>query len=313
MVAPELEPSMSDALLLIHAGAGVPADAGPLLAQRQALHDILITAQSWLLAGAPALDVVVQTVALLEDCPWFNAGHGAVLNAAGECELDAAVMDGRDQSAGAVAGLRRTRNPVRAALTLLRAGSRPLMLVGEAADVHAQAQGCQMVQPDYFETAGRRAQWQSWRAATGAAPLLDHAARMGTVGAVARDASGALAAATSTGGMTGKAVGRVGDSPLIGAGTFADGEVAVSCTGTGEAFMRSVAAHAVAARMRWGGQDLTTAAHAVVHEDLRRVGGEGGLIALGRQGDGVWAYNSPGMYRGRVSATDAPVLAVFEH
>jgi beta-aspartyl-peptidase (threonine type) len=311
MVALDQEFRMSDALLLIHGGAGVPADAGLLAPQREALRDILLAGQRWLAAGAPAVEVVVQTVALLEDCPWFNAGHGAVLNAEGDCELDAAVMDGSRLQAGAVAGLRRTRNPVRAAEALLKGGSRPLMLIGAAADAYAQAQGCEMVTPGYFETPLRRAQWQAWRAAAQSAPRLDHDGRMGTVGAVARDSSGNLAAATSTGGMTGKAVGRIGDSPLIGAGTYADDRVAVSCTGTGEAFIRLAAAHAVAARLRWGGQGLQAAAASVVQEELPRVGGEGGLIALGRSGDGVWAFNTPGMYRGRVGVQAEPRVAVF--
>lgn len=311
MVALDQESRMSDALLLIHGGAGVPADAGLLAPQREALRDILLAGQRWLAAGAPAVDVVVQTVALLEDCPWFNAGHGAVLNAEGDCELDAAVMDGSSLQAGAVAGLRRTRNPVRAAAALLEGGSRPLMLIGAAGDAYAQAQGCEMVVPSYFETPLRRAQWLAWRAAAQTAPRLDHDGRMGTVGAVARDARGALASATSTGGMTGKASGRVGDSPLIGAGTYADERVAVSCTGSGEAFIRTLAAHALAARMRWQGMELASAAHAVVFDDLGRVQGEGGLIALGTEGGGVWTYNSPGMYRGSVSATGAPRVAVY--
>lgn len=300
---------MNGPVLAIHGGAGVVARQGDQQPQREALREILLQGREMLRTGLSALDIAEAMVVLLEDCPWFNAGHGAVLNANGEFELDAAIMDGRQLAAGAVAGLRSTRNPIRAARLLLDRGGQPLLLAGAAADRLA-AQHMEPVNADYFETPLRRAQWQRWLDERGTAPRLDHDGRMGTVGAVVRDTAGCLAAATSTGGMTGKAPGRVGDSPLIGAGTYADSRVAVSCTGSGEAFIRCAAAHAVSARMRWGGQSVAAAADATISEDLAAIGGEGGLIAIGVDGEPVWAFNTPGMYRGRIGLGE-PEVAIF--
>ena len=243
-------------ILAIHGGAGtlsrsaLPAkEAAEHLA---ALQAILLAGQTALAAGASALDVVVEAVRQLEECPFSNAGRGAVYTAAGTHELDACVMDGDGLRAGALAGLTTTRNPVLAARAVLDDGAH-VMYAGPAADAVAARLGSEQVAPDWFDTPHRLAQLRKAQADK-AGVLLDHDGKFGTVGAVALDAHGHLAAATSTGGMTNKQPGRVGDSPLIGAGCYAnDATVAVSCTGTGEAFMRGLAAHDVSARMAYAG------------------------------------------------------------
>lgn len=291
--------------LLIHGGAGTLRrdELGPEreAAHHQALAAIAQAGQHLLAQGASALDVVVEAVRLLEECPLFNAGKGAVYTAAGTHELDASVMDGPTLAAGAVTCVTRTRNPVLAAREVLRR-SPHLLFASAAADALAEQWGLEIVAPDWFGTPERLAQWQRTHT-----PTLDHdAARMGTVGAVALDVEGRLAAATSTGGMTAKAPGRVGDTPLIGAGCWADARVAVSCTGTGEAFIRICAAHDVAARVAYGGATLAEAAQAVVHEGLPSVGGTGGLIALAADGSMALPIHSAGMYRA-VARVGAPV------
>lgn len=291
--------------LLIHGGAGTlqRKELGP---DREAVHHgalaaIALAGQQLLAQGASALDVAVEAVRLLEECPLFNAGKGAVFTSAGTHELDASVMDGPTQAAGAVTCVSRTRNPVLAAREVMRR-SPHLLFASAAADALAEAWGLEMVAPDWFGTPERLAQWQRARG-----PTLDHdGARMGTVGAVALDAEGRLAAATSTGGMTAKTPGRVGDTPVVGAGCWADARVAVSCTGTGEAFMRICAAHDVAARVAYGGVSLTEAAYAVIHEGLPRMGGTGGLIAVAADGSIALPMHSAGMYRA-VARVGAPV------
>lgn len=297
--------------LMIHGGAGTPLRGGDESGHRRALQQMVDWGAAALRAGAAALDVACELVVRLEDCPLFNAGCGAVLNAAGEVELDAALMDGASGRAAALALLQRARNPIRAARRLLDTPDAPLLLAGPAADAWVAAQGLECVAPDYFRTALREAQWQAWRERQGAAPCLDHDGRMGTVGAVVRDAQGRLAAATSTGGMTGKWPGRVGDSPLIGSGTYANAQVAVSCTGTGEAFIRAQAAHGLAQRLRWAGQGLREAAEGVIHEDVAAQQGAGGLIALGLRGAPVAALNTPGMYRAWALGDAPPKVAIW--
>jgi beta-aspartyl-peptidase (threonine type) len=296
-------------VLVIHGGAGTISRATitpeKAAAFRAALRGVLATCGAALAAGAPAVDVVCDAVAQMEDCPLFNAGQGAVFTAAGTHELDAAVMAGEGERCGAVACAARTRNPVRAARAVMERGAH-VLLVGAGADAFAEAAGCEMVGNDFFSTAWRAEQLAEARAA-GAAATLDHggaAARMGTVGAVALDAAGRLAAATSTGGMTNKAAGRVGDTPLCGAGTFCSRGVAVSCTGTGEAFIRLCAAKDLAARMEYGGLAVGEAAQAVVGA-LGRVGGSGGLIAVDAGGAVATPFNTEGMYRGVFRARGA--------
>lgn len=251
-------------------------------------------------AGGSAVDAVQAAVVVMEDSPHFNAGHGAALTEDSQHELDASIMDGATLAAGAVCMLRRTRNPVLAARAVM-AGGRAVLLAGEAADAFAEQQGLAMVQPSYFTTqrrvdALRRLQQN---AASGAFVPASEAEKHGTVGAVARDAQGHLAAATSTGGFNNKPAGRVGDSPLIGAGTYArDGVCAVSGTGQGEVFIRRVAAYDLAARMAYGGQTLQDAAHTLVFDTLSSHHIGAGLVALGATGSPIAPYNTLGMYRG---------------
>jgi beta-aspartyl-peptidase (threonine type) len=309
-------------LLAVHGGAGTiarnEADEAPYHA---GLRAALAAGQAVLARGGSALDATVAAVIALEDEPLFNAGRGSVYTADGTHEMDAAVMDGRDRRAGAVAGVRSVRNPVQLARTVMEATEHVLM-IGDGAERLAREHGVPTAAPAYFASEARLRQLRQAQAA-GRGAALDHDVhdsdaplpdqhKRGTVGAVARDAQGHLAAAVSTGGMTNKKPGRVGDSPLVGAGLFADDATcAVCCTGSGEHFIRTVAAHAVHARIRWGGLALAQAAEAVVHEDLTPIGGDGGLIAIGRDGSIALPFNSAGMYRGWIGADGAPHTAIF--
>lgn len=309
-------------VLLIHGGAGTisrGADGARSEAPYHAALGAILEAGARCLAeGGSALDAVGLAVDLLEECPLFNAGHGAVFTSAGTHELDAAIMDGSNRAAGAVAGLSRVRRPGRAARAVMESSGH-VLLAGPAADAFARDQGLEMVEPDFFSTEMRRRQLDAAQAAgrvaldhdASAAPL-DETRKFGTVGAVALDAHGHVAACTSTGGMTNKRPGRIGDTPLIGAGTYADDRsAAVSCTGTGEAFMRLSAAHDLCALMRHGGLGLEAAADAVVMEELPRLGGRGGLIAVDAQGRIAMPFNTEGMYRGLVRLGEAPQTAIF--
>lgn len=258
--------------LMIHGGFGTTpenCDFAPSLRR-------VAEAGSALLAdGGSALDAVTLCVALLEDDPLFNAGRGSVLTAEGRVEMDASIMDGRNLEAGAVAGVRRVRNPVRAARAAM-ARSGHVFLIGDGADVFAAEAGCELASPDYFVTPARRAQH---------AQLVDEAAKIGTVGAVARDVAGDLAAATSTGGVPGKRFGRVGDSPVIGAGVFADNaSCAVSCTGVGEHFLRMSIARSVGFLVEEKGMDAAAAATEAIRRLVERISGVGGLIVVDRVG-----------------------------
>jgi beta-aspartyl-peptidase (threonine type) len=319
-------------VIAIHGGAGTITRASITPAQQQAyrdaLRDVLQGAQQKLAAGAPAEEVAVEAVRLLEECPLFNAGRGAVFTADATHELDACVMRGRDLACGSLAGVSTVRNPVRAALALMEAGG-PVFMIGEAAERFAQAQGCEMVAADWFSTEQRLAQLHTVQAAalasgreqmaldhtaqsqTQAAPL-DERKKMGTVGAVVLDMHGHLAAATSTGGLTNKKPGRVGDSPVIGAGTYAkNAVVAVSCTGVGEAFIRGSAAHTVAARIELLGESVAQATAEVIHRVLPPLGGDGGLIAVGADGEVSLCFNSEGMYRGQIGIDGEAMVAIY--
>ena len=311
-------------VIAIHGGAGTISAAALDVTAAQAYHDalraIVQAGQALLLKGAPALDAVCLAVEMLEDCPLFNAGHGAVFTQAETHELDAAVMNGADLRAGAVAGVSHIRRPVRAARAVMEDGAH-VLLAGAGAEAFARERGLEMVEPAYFSTEARRAQLHKAQAAgrvvldhDGAAASrapLDEGRKFGTVGAVALDLHGHLAAATSTGGMTNKRVGRIGDSPLIGAGTYADDKrAAVSCTGSGEMFIRAAAAYDVCARMRYAGQSLAQAAQAVVMQSLPAIGGSGGLIAVDRLGNVCMPFNTEGMYRGHARGTEAPQTAI---
>lgn len=312
-------------VIAIHGGAGTLSRSNISPEQEAAYHaalaQILRAGQRVLAEGGSALDAVSLAVDLLEDNPLFNAGHGAVFTSAESHELDAAVMDGRDLRAGAVACVSRIKRPLRAARAVMERSEHVLM-AGPGAEAFAASQGLELVDPSYFSTEFRRAQLKRAQAAD--VTVLDHdgghdqrpldeTRKFGTVGAVALDAQGNLAAATSTGGMTNKRPGRVGDSPLIGAGTYADNRTAaISCTGSGEMFIRANAAFDVCARMAYGGLSLAQAAEAVVMQALPAIDGRGGLIAVDAQGHVSLPFNTEGMYRGSMRVGDAePFTAIF--
>lgn len=288
--------------LAIHGGAGgIPrGTAEQLAALRQGLAKALETGADLLRAGGDAVDAVQASVQWMEQCGLFNAGRGAVLNSEGFAELDAAIMRGRDRAAGAVAAVRRVPSPVALARAVMDDG-RHVLLVGEGAEQFAVHRGITLVEPGYFITGRRREELQKVKAAAGDdGDAVPPWYSLGTVGAVALDLQGGLAAATSTGGLTNKAVGRVGDSPLIGAGTYAqNGVCAVSATGHGEFFIRFAAAHSVCARIRYGGEDCEQAA-AVVIRELAACGGLGGLIAVDAGGVVSMPFATPAMLRGCV-------------
>lgn len=308
------------AVIVVHGGAGVPAPSDLEPAQRAAalagLRAALAAGHRVLQAGRPALDAVEAAVRVLEDDPAFNAGVGAVLNRDGDAELDAAIMDGASLRAGAVAAVRRIRNPISLARRMLEDG-RHLMLVGEGAERFARDGGIGWVEPASFVTERRRAALARVLAAEAAlaggvtAGRPDAADRHGTVGAVACDAAGHVAAATSTGGTTGKRPGRVGDTPVIGAGTYAaDASCAVSATGHGESFLRVVFAHRVASLVSLAGCTPDEALARALAE-VAAIGGDGGAIAVDARGTAALAFNSAGMYRGVWRVGDAaPEVAI---
>ena len=308
---------MSDMAIGLHGGCGALAhdllSAADWAESREHMAQALRAGWTILCAGGSALDAVQATVVVMEDSPHFNAGHGAALTERAEHELDASIMDGATLAAGAVCMVRRVRNPVLAARAVLDGGS-AVLLAGEAADRFAARAGLNMVESSYFTTQRRvdALRLLQQRAQTGQIVPATEAEKHGTVGAVARDAQGHLAAATSTGGFNNNPAGRIGDSPIIGAGTYArDGVCAVSCTGQGEIFIRRVAAYDVAARIHYGGQTLEHAAKTLVFETLASHGIGAGMVTLGATGNPFAPYNTLGMYRGWVT-TDGE-LTVATH
>ena len=296
--------------LAVHGGAGtIPRDEASrsrAASYHDGLRRALAAGRDILAASGSALDAVTEAVAKLEDDVLFNAGRGSVFTRAGTQEMDACIMDGAERRAGAVAGIFGPRNPVRAARAVMER-SRHVLLIGEGALAFCRANGVAFCEPVYFHSEAR------WRELQNA---LQHPSRevpqYGTVGAVARDRRGNLAAATSTGGMTGKAPGRVGDTPIIGAGTYADNATcAVSATGHGEFFIRYAAAFAVAARVRYAGQSLDPAARAVIDE-LMAAGGSGGVVAVDRDGALALPFSTAGMYRGYVRDGIAIHTAIYD-
>lgn len=286
--------------LAIHGGAGDPAPGEHSYREhREALRAIAAEGLQMLRGGAPALDAVERMVVLLEECPLFNAGIGAVLNREGQPELDAAIMDGRDRACGAVAGVSRIKSPVQLARAVMER-SPHVMFMGPGAEALGRELGLPEVTPDYFITEERFHQLKE--AHKKGVIVLDHESAFGTVGAVARDAQGHLAAATSTGGLTNKHPGRIGDTPVIGAGTFADNRsAAVSCTGTGECFIRAGFGFHVHGRLAHSGLDLA-AACAEGLDDVKSLGGRGGCIAIDRAGNLALPFNSHIMFRAWVGA-----------
>jgi beta-aspartyl-peptidase (threonine type) len=297
--------------LVIHGGAGSERiahdDPAHEAHARAGLEEALAAGAAILERGESAVDAVEAAARLLEENPCFNAGRGSVLTEQGEVELDAAIMDGRTRTAGAVSGIKTTRAPISLARRLMERGPH-VFLAGTAADRFAASAGLEQVANDFFILPERRRQLDEALAAGSAADPIKY----GTIGAVAVDREGNVAAATSTGGITAKRWGRVGDSPLIGAGTYADNRAAaVSATGSGEYFIRAVAAHEVAARIRLGCETLQQAIDGVL-VDIASLGGKGGLIAVSPNGDAAWGFTTPAMYRGVADASGRTVAIYSE-
>ncbi len=290
--------------LAIHGGAGTIAKAmaGERAAEyRRSLEAALHEGARILAAGGQSLDAVEAVVKLLEDNPLFNAGRGAVFTNAGTHELDACIMDGRTLACGAVTGVKTVRHPITLARDVML-HTHHILLAGDGAERFADERGLERVPNTWFDTDYRRAAWEKVKAEEAAGTGSGAAAGFGTVGAVARDQAGNLAAATSTGGLTNKRFGRIGDTPLVGAGTYADNATcAVSCTGTGEVFMRHCVAHDLSALMAYRGLSAGEAAREIIHRRLQP--DDGGLIAVGQDGSIALEFNSEGMYRGAADSS----------
>lgn len=286
--------------IAIHGGAGTILKANmtaALQAQYEgALQQALAAGYSILEHGGSSLDAVEAAVTVLEDFPLFNAGKGAVFNHLGKHEMDASIMDGSTLAAGAVGGVSNVKNPIKLARAIMDKSEHVLMF-GTGAEEFGKMQGIVFADDAYFFHEMRYKQWQE-ALEEGRISLDHHDKKFGTVGAVALDQNGNLAAATSTGGMTNKKYGRVGDSPIIGAGTYAKNDTcAISCTGHGELFIRTVVAHDISCLMEYKGFTLQQACDALVHDKLEKIGGEGGLVAVDKDGNVAMPFNSEGMYR----------------
>lgn len=305
---------MNNFSLAIHGGAGTilksSMDEQKESGYRNALLNALGAGRSVLQNGGSAIDAVTAAVVSLEDCPLFNAGKGSVFTHEGMHEMDAAVMDGNTRSAGAVAGIRSVKNPVLLAREIM-IHSGHVFLAGMGAEDFARNRGLTFEDDSYFHDDFRYQQFQE--ALQAGKVTLDHTDRkFGTVGAVARDVSGNLAAATSTGGMTNKRYGRVGDTPVIGAGTYASNSTcAISCTGHGEYFLRAVVAYDVSCLMEYKGLSLKEACHKVILEKLAGAGGDGGLIGLDTAGNTMLVFNTEGMYRAWISEANEDCVAIY--
>ncbi len=305
------------AVLLIHGGAGVrraDLEEEREAAVRAVLEEALRAGHAVLLGGGSSLDAVERAIVVMEDAPEFNAGRGSALNSEGVVEMDASIMDGGDFLAGAVAGVVEVRNPIVLARRVMTETPH-VLLIGEGAGRLAREQGLVFEAPEWFVMPRQQERLEREKRRSGAAnPAAgEPAARMGTVGAAALDATGRLAAGTSTGGMANKRPGRVGDSPLIGAGTYAEnGVCGVSCTGHGEYFIRGVLAHEVAALMKHGGRDVAAAAREAIHGQLEERGGTGGMIALDAEGRVGIAFNTEGMYHGWITEAGEVRIEIFD-
>jgi L-asparaginase / beta-aspartyl-peptidase len=315
--------------IVIHGGAGV-IDRASLTPMREAairadLERAVKAGYAALSQGRESIDAVSTAIQILEDSPYFNAGKGAVFNSDGVNELDAAIMDGHRRKAGAVSGLRHVRNPI-ALARLVMERSNHVMLTGTGAEKFAKSMGVRLVDASYFRVQER---WEQLKAAQRLervqkisglsesadqlrqAKLLPARAYFGTVGAAALDQNGHLAAGTSTGGMTNKRFGRVGDTPIIGAGTYANEHCAISATGYGEFFIRSVVAYDICAKQKYLGWPLARAANGVILEELKTIGGEGGVIALDQHGNISTPFNSKGMYRASIDSSGKLRVDIF--
>jgi len=296
-------------VLVIHGGAGniTPERITPdkQVLYEQKLEEALLKGEKVLSGGGSALDAVVAAVQIMEECPLFNSGKGAVFNAEGKNELDASIMDGKTMKAGAVAGVMTIKSPVEAARRVMDSSAH-VMMAGRGAEEFARVQGLEIVDPSYFYTE------ESWQEYLKVKARIEKEGRKGTVGAVALDMNGNLAAATSTGGMVNKKYGRIGDSPIIGAGTYANNEsCAVSCTGHGEYFIRNSVAFDVSVRMLYLGETVEKASGYIINEKLKSQGATGGLIALDKDGNIAMPFNTSGMFRGFVKKGEKIQLYVF--
>ena len=305
----------SPVAIALHGGAGT-IERGKMSAELETTYRVFLEAaitegHRQLAAGHPGLDVVVNVIQKMEDSPLFNAGKGAVYTWDGRHELDASIMHGEQLEAGAVAGVTTVKSPIALARTVME-DSPHVMLAAKGAEAFATAQGIESVDPDYFGTERRRKALEAYKADenAGVEPEADY--KFGTVGVVVLDKAGNLVAGTSTGGMTGKRWGRVGDSPIIGAGTYADNRsCAVSATGHGEFFIRHTVARDICARMQFGGASLHDATAEVVLKALVAAGGEGGVAAVDRAGNVALTFNTPGMYRASINATGVKTVGIF--
>lgn len=315
--------------LVIHGGAGVieRKDLTPEIeaAYRKAMSEAAAKGSAVLDKGGSAIDAIEAVIRDLEDDPLFNAGRGAVFTAEGRNELDAAIMDGATLKAGSVAGVTRTRHPISLARAVMEK-SRHVMMIGPGADAFAASQGLEQVDPSFFFTERR---WDGLvkelgkqglpvppRPAGAPSPQafqpIPDDRKFGTVGVVALDSAGNVAAGTSTGGMTAKRWGRVGDAPIIGAGTYASNQsCAVSATGSGEYFIRLTVAREICALVQYEGLTLQQAADEVIQKRLTALGGDGGVVALAPDGQMAWSFNTSGMYRARAAEGEAPVVSIF--
>lgn len=319
----------SKGVLVIHGGAGTilknQMTPQKEAAYSRALEEALKTGYAIIQSGGSSLDAVEATVRVLENNPLFNAGKGAVFTNEGKNELDASIMDGRTLGAGAVAGVTIIKNPVTAARAVMER-TEHVMLAGKGAEQFAREQGLEIVDPSYFYTEERWKALQRVKAEDAGKTRLDHHTgnslisssdqsdkKFGTVGAVALDKQGNLAAATSTGGMTNKRYGRIGDSPVIGAGTYASNSTcAISCTGWGEFFIRLVMAKSVSDMMEYGNRDLDSAAREMIFNKLEANGGDGGLIAIDKNGNISMPFNTAGMYRGYVDENGNVSVMIYK-
>lgn len=302
--------------LVIHGGAGVitrkDLPAAKQAEYEAALNQALDAGDAVLKRGGSAREAVIAAVRVMEDSPLFNAGKGAVFNAEGGHELDAAIMEGHTRRAGAVAGARTVKNPVLLAEAIM-AHSPHVMLAGAGAEAFADTRPeLERVEPTYFDTPHRLEQLRKAQDAVRMAVRPEKNTYFGTVGAVALDRDGRIAAATSTGGMTNKRWGRIGDAPIIGAGTYADAQCGVSATGWGEFFIRATVAHDICARVEYRGDSLKVASDAVVMQVVPELGGDGGIIALDRDGNIALPFNTEGMYRGWIKPNGERGVAIFK-
>jgi len=311
------QPKVTEIALVVHGGAGtiLKENMTPEREEqyKNALKKALEAGYTILADGGSALDAVEAAVVVMEDSPLFNAGKGSVFTGQGTNEMDASIMDGSNLKAGAVASVKTIKNPIRAAREVMET-TRHVMLVGRGAELYAAAQGLEIVGPEYFFTQRR---WESLLRAkekdkSSQASPADASTKYGTSAAIALDRNGNLAAATSTGGLTNKMHGRVGDSPIIGAGTYANNATcAVSATGTGEYFMRGLLSYRVSVLMEHAGLSLEESAAKVIDEELTGMGGDGGIIALDKKGNVAMQFNTAGMYRGYILDDGEYHIAIY--